>query len=143
MKRNKFITNFRPIREALAEDTYFMMIGGGGAYEEPGGMESTARLLYSVYLYLDFFDNFTIETMKDYLFMMCKYQLYGQTFEYHLVNTTKLKMDEKYPQPWYYCESSNIHNEGLMSDVFLALGAAAKAQGTLNWITQKFEQGTE
>lgn len=143
MKREKFITDFQSISEGMEVDIDFLRTGGGNANETPGGIEATARLLYSVYLYLDFYDDFTIEKMRDYLITMCKYQLYGHTFEYHFVNTAKLKIDEKYSKPWYYCESSNIQNDKLMADVFLAIGAAVKAEGTLEWIVEEFKKGTK
>lgn len=143
MKRNKFITDFRSIREGLEEDIDFLGRGGGNANETPGGLESTVRLLYSVYLYLDFYNCFSIRKMKDYLQTMCGYQLYGHTYEYHFVNVAKLKMDEKYSKPWYYCESGNIQDDELMSEVFLALGAVVNTEGTLEWIVEEFKKGTK
>ena len=47
-----FLKDFEMINDLLENNEEFLNNGGANAAEAAGGLESTSRLLYSVYLYL-------------------------------------------------------------------------------------------
>ena len=138
-----YITDFTKLKKELNENMEFRQKGGMCAAEEEGGLESTSRLLYSVYLYLDYINELTLENMKNYLLTMCKYKIFGYTYEYHAVNAARLKIENSYSKPHYYCESANIHLIPFIDNTFLAIGAICQTNGLIEKIINYFNEKTK
>lgn len=135
-----FLKDFEMINDLLENNEEFLNNGGANAAETAGGLESTSRLLYSVYLYLLRTGELSSENMRNYLLTMCKYKAFGYTYEYHAVNAARLKIEENYPEPSYYCESSCIHRIPFIDNTFLALGAICDTKGLINLIIEEFDR---
>ena len=135
-----FIKDFKAINEMLANNEEFLNNGGANAADIAGGLESTSRLLYSVYLYLLRIGALSSEKMRAYLLEMCKYKDFGYTYEYHAVNAARLKIEENYLEPAYYCESACIKRIPFINNTFLALGAICDTEGMINSIIEAFDR---
>ena len=137
----EYITNFDNIKNKIKSEKEFIQNGGIIIETNPYCLDSIIKMMYSVYLYLDFYQENNLNSIKNYLNKMFQYAYIGKIFDYHAVNAAKLKIEEDYTEPLYYSETANIHNHNLMEDVFIGLSAISKSDKVISLLINYFDKG--
>ena len=121
--RTEFLHDYNKVREIyLSDETFRAKSGIQLAVEDTGKMECLCLLTYSIFLYLDYlYEKVTPEIMSNYIKKMKEYQFHGRTSQLHLVNCTKIKIEDGYSKPLTLALESQIHNEKIMFEVFIPL----------------------
>ena len=135
--------DFESLAEKLSKDTTFLNVGGANANETKDGLVVTTLVVYSVYLYLKHNDVLNVSNMQVYFREMNKYFYRADTFEYHIVNCARLKLEKGYRKPLSYCEVLRTCDMELKKSVFDALMAFVNSSETLEWVIREMENKDE
>ena len=135
--------DFESLAEKLSKDETFLNVGGANANETKDGLLVTVLVAYSVYLYLKHNDELCVSNIQEYFFEMNKYFYLTNTYEYHIVNCARLKLEEGYGKPLSYCEMLRVCNMELRKSVFDALMAFVNSPETLEWVIREIDNKDE
>lgn len=134
--------DFSDIIDYLQNHHNFLRQGGASAAEE-NKLKQLSFFLYSIYLYLEYFNKANYNEMNEYIKKMADYAYLGKTYEYHAVNCATLKLEYDYPEPSYYSELTGVHDQLYVYDIFLGLLSVTRNPDALKHILKVFDRETK
>ena len=134
-----YIKDFSELAKILREDADFCH-RSCSAWEDSGSLICVIRIMYSIYLYFQYKENWSTDDVRAYIEEMRKYLRVGKTSQYHYINTVRIAIEHNDTKPMYYAEIGALLVESEALTFLCGLLGIANADGTLERVFAWFEE---